>query len=165
MKTNPIIRSEHIMKLSREHHFSLLFCWKINQGLKKNVAPERIISYVQYFWQHHMQLHFTEEENILYVPVHDNLVAKAVEEHATLRQLVEGLQQYPNDNTAAQLSRLTDLIDKHIRFEERELFPHLEKTLEREQLDSIAKQLNKVPATSLKDSYADEFWNERTSSL
>ncbi len=165
MKANPIKRSEHIMKLSREHHFSLLFCWKISRGLKKNIAPGRIITYVQHFWQHHMQLHFIEEETILFAPVHDNLVVKAVEEHITLHQLVEGLHQYPNDNASAQLSRLTDLLEKHIRFEERELFPHLEKTLEKAQLDSIGKQLNKVPVISLKDSYADEFWNERTSSL
>jgi len=29
MKTKPIKRNENIMKLSKEHHFSLLFCWKI----------------------------------------------------------------------------------------------------------------------------------------
>lgn len=44
----PIKRSEHIIQLSREHNFSLLFCWKVKKGIRKGVEPSRIIQYILY---------------------------------------------------------------------------------------------------------------------
>lgn len=162
MEVKPIKRSDSILKLSREHHFSLLFCWKLKQGLKNKVQATRIIPYVQYFLNIHLLPHFKEEEEILFVPIAGEIVSRAIEDHAGIRQLVQGLISYPDDHAAEQLRRLSDLLDKHIRFEERELFPHLEKMLSKEQLDDIGKRL---AAPTVKDDYADEFWNTRPSSL
>jgi hypothetical protein len=69
MIKRPITRNEHIKRLSRKHHFSLLFCWKIRQGLKNNLQPERICEYVQYFWNQNLQQQFREEEKILFAPI------------------------------------------------------------------------------------------------
>ena len=66
MELQPIRRNKHILELSRDHHFTLLFCWKIRQGLKMQIAPERLKNYVNYFWGEHMQPHFREEEEILF---------------------------------------------------------------------------------------------------
>ena len=62
MNRKPIRRNENILKLSKEHHFSLLFCWKIRQGLKMNIDASRIVKYAQYFHAHFLRLHFREEE-------------------------------------------------------------------------------------------------------
>jgi len=40
--SNPIKRNEALKPLSRDHHHGLLLCWKIRQGIKLNIEPERI---------------------------------------------------------------------------------------------------------------------------
>lgn len=37
-----IKRTKALQPLSRDHHHGLLLCWKIRQGIKLNVEPERI---------------------------------------------------------------------------------------------------------------------------
>ena len=158
MLKNPLNRSEHIKRLSREHHFSLLFCWKIRQGLKTNVAVERIRKYVQYFWQQHLQPHFKEEEKILFAPIKDRQVERAMNEHKFIRQQIEDLPNYPEKKERKTLEKIADLVDEHVRYEERELFPHLERKLSEEQLENIGKLIQKH-SSSLQDQYEDQFWN------
>ena len=165
MKPKPIRRNESIMKLSREHHFSLLFCWKIREGIKNKTASQRIVQYAHYFWSNHIQPHFVEEEEILFASLHDDMVLKAMEEHAAIREAIEALTVLPSENIIDELAKLADQLDKHVRYEERQLFPHLESVLSDAQLDSIGAQLNALPSTILKDDYPDEFWREKNASL
>ena len=158
MLKKPIHRSEHIKRLSREHHFTLLFCWKIRQGLKTNVSGERIRKYVQYFWQQHLQPHFREEEKILFAPMKDRHVQRAINEHTSIRQQIEHLSTYPQNKERKTLAKIADMVDEHVRYEERELFPHLERKLSEEQLENIGKLLQKH-YSSLQDQYEDQFWN------
>lgn len=153
----PIKRNEHIIKLSKDHHFTLLFCWKIRNGLKLEADPERIVSYVQYFWKNHMLPHFTEEETILFALVKDREVQKALDEHTEITRQVSALV-IGGSNAREQLSTLADTVDNHVRYEERHLFPHLEKVLTPEQLTTIGKQLAGAHDPELKDNFADEFW-------
>ena len=138
MNKKPIKRNENILKLSKENHFSLLFCWKIRAGLKLNVETGRIKNYVQYFWQMHMQPHFNEEETILFVPVEDAFVQKAINEHADIKQQVNAIITSTHIQPL-QLKVLADTIDNHVRYEERELFPHLEKVLTKTMINNYAK--------------------------
>lgn len=160
MENKPIKRNKHIVKLSKDHHFTLLFCWKVRNGMKFKVESERIKKYVQYFWQHHMQPHFLQEETILFAPVKDKAVQRALEEHVLIAQQIKALDAV-GDNVADQLSTLADTVDNHVRYEERELFPHLEKLLTEEQLENIGKQITVQYHPLLKDDFADEFWVEK----
>lgn len=153
----PIKRNEHIVKLSKDHHFTLLFCWKIRNGLKLGIEPGRITNYVRYSWQHHLQPHFNEEESILFAPVKDAAVQKALDEHAQIEEQIKALIS-GEGNTAARLSILADTVDNHVRYEERKLFPHLEKVLTNGQLNTIGKQLAAQHYPVLKDEFADAFW-------
>lgn len=155
----PIKRSKHILQLSKDHHFSLLFCWKIRQGLKYGVDAERIKKYVQYFWEKDMQEHFREEEDILFAAVKDDKVQKALGDHQQIKQQIELLKTLTGEEVAKLLSAVADKVDAHIRYEERELFPHLEKVLTESQLGVIGKQLKAEPITG--DEYPDEFWKDR----
>ncbi|MDI3321257.1 hemerythrin domain-containing protein [Pinibacter soli] len=152
----PIKRSEHLVRLSREHHSGLLFCWKIRQGLKKNVDTERIRKYVGYFWQNDLEEHFREEENILFaLKSDDDKVKKALHEHVQIKALIDSITE-SNSPEASQLTSLADAIDNHIRFEERELFPYLETSFTPEQLLKMGEQLNAGPSSV--DNYEDVFW-------
>jgi hemerythrin-like domain-containing protein len=157
MEKKPIKRNENISKLSKDHHFTLLFCWKIRQGLKFEVEPERIKEYVKYFWKHFMQPHFVEEETILFAQLKNAEVQRALNEHSQITEQIEALDSNTY-NSAEQLSMLADTVDNHVRYEERQLFPHLEKILTAEQLDNIGRQLAAHYNPKLKDDFANEFW-------
>lgn len=150
-------RNESIIKLSRDHHASPLFCWKLRQGVKRHAACERMIKYVNYFWDHHFIIHFEEEEKILFAPVNDHLVQKAIDDHRNVKILIGSLNDSVAENHRDQLSALADTVDEHVRYEERILFPHLETALTEAQLNDIGL---KVGDETLMDNYEDDFWSK-----
>ena len=159
MLKKPIKRSEYLKPFSKDHHFSLLFCWKIRQGLRKEVAVERICKYVQYFWQQHLLPHFEEEELILFTSVNDKAVQKALKEHKQIWQQREDLGNCTGKNVQKRLEKLADMVDEHVRYEERELFPQLEKKFSKDQLENLERYIQKHQPSSLPEQYEDEFWN------
>jgi hemerythrin-like domain-containing protein len=54
--------------------------------------------------------------------------------------------------------QIADMVDKHVRFEERELFPHLEVAIEESELAKIGEKLLEMQSEPLQDTYEDEFW-------
>jgi hemerythrin-like domain-containing protein len=50
------------------------------------------------------------------------------------------------------------MVDDHIRFEERVLFPHLEQLLSDLQLEAIGEKLNNSGPPELNEAYPDQFW-------
>ena len=157
MDSKPIKRSPYLVALSRDHHTGLLFCWKIRTGIKKEVAPERINRYIVYYWNEHLKTHFEEEETLLFDPVKTPLSKKAMEQHVGIRQQLTKVTGPEKHNSEAYLV-LEQLVNEHIRFEERELFPALEQELSEEQLIVVGERLKVLHDTPLKDDYADEFW-------
>lgn len=154
----PIKRSEHIVQLSREHHFSLLFCWKVRTGVKKDVEATRILNYIFYFWEDHLLPHFSEED-ILFEHVDDEHVKRAYDEHKEINETVEKLRSASSDEEKISLSsKIANLVDDHVRFEERELFPHLEKAIPESTLKIIGEKLLEAQPEALQDEYEDEFW-------
>lgn len=161
MNKKPIRRNENILKLSKEHHFSLLFCWKIRQGLKMNIEPNRITDYVEYFKSGFLDPHFREEEDFLFALVDDSRVDKAIDQHKQINGLIDELAKNTQNHSYEKLEKLANLVDDHVRFEERQLFPFMEKTLTNEQLDEVGKNLDEDESLPLKDEYTDEFWVKR----
>ncbi|MGH2647526.1 MAG: hemerythrin domain-containing protein [Ginsengibacter sp.] len=160
MHKKPIRRNENIVKLSKEHHFSLLFCWKIRQGIKMKIPAARIIKYVEYFKTNFLRPHFKQEETILFAALKDKPVKKAIKQHKEINNLVAKLLKNIDASQIEQLEKLADLVDDHVRYEERQLFPHIEKTLKPAQLEAIGEQLHKHSSLT-KDEYEDEFWVKR----
>ncbi len=160
MSKKPIRRNENIVKLSKEHHFSLLFCWKIRQGIKMEIPASRIIKYVEFFKTNFLSPHFREEEKVLFAALNDKPVEKAIKQHEEINSLISKLSKNTDTNPVKQLEKLANLVDDHVRYEERQLFPHIEKALNPTQLEEIGKQLNEEHPLS-KDEYDDEFWVKR----
>lgn len=151
----PIKRSEQLAPLSREHHEALLFVWKLRQGLKNGTDIRIIGQYVQWFWERHLQEHFREEETILarYLPADDAQVLRMMDEHQEIEALI-----HINESIAdgALLTQLADLLNYHVRFEEREFFPHAEKVISTEDLNRVYEQLSKETASC--SVWEHEFW-------
>jgi hypothetical protein len=154
----PLKRNECIKKFSRDHHLGLLFCWKIRHGLKAGVALNRVCKYVAYFWQQHLQWHIKDEEKILFSHLKDRRVQKALNEHKLISAQVQDVINDSENNKRKSLTKLADMVDDHIRYEERILFHHLEMKLNKEQLENIGTQIHKQ-RSSLQDEYEDQFWN------
>ena len=151
----PLKRNENIIKLSRDHHASLLFCWKLRQGVKYHASVERMIKYVKYFWDHHFSQHFREEEEFLFAPLKDKVVQKAIDDHEKVKSFISELSFSGSEIQNNKLSQLADMVDDHVRYEERILFPHLETELTEDQLEKIGSQISDDP---LLDTYEDNFW-------
>jgi iron-sulfur cluster repair protein YtfE (RIC family) len=157
MEQKPIKRNKHILQLSRDHHFTLLFSWKLVQGVKNKIEFERIKKYVDYFWHNDMQAHFREEEEILFPLIKGDQVEKAALDHEQIKkQVYKVLSEDDQEQVYKYLTSLADSIITHVRYEERVLFPYLEEVLTGMQLEYIGEQLGKQPVLS--DTYEDEFW-------
>ncbi|MEO5649078.1 MAG: hemerythrin domain-containing protein [Ginsengibacter sp.] len=155
MEKKPVKRNENLAKLSRDHHASLMFCWKLRQGIKQHAATERMVKYVQYFLNHHFNPHFKEEEEILFAGLDDSKVQKAIDDHVFIKSSIHKILTPDSGNQPDKLSALANSVDEHVRYEERILFPHLENKLNEEQLKAIGELISDEV---LKDNYEDEFW-------
>jgi hemerythrin-like domain-containing protein len=152
----PIKRSPYIVALSRDHHHTLLLCWKIRQGIAKNIAAARIAAYALHFDKLFLKTHFRQEEELLFtkLPPVDELGRQGIGEHASIRALLEKISLQPS---YAALNEFEFELDNHIRFEERTLFPHIEKKLSEQQLQYAAEVLDKEHQ-SPDDNWEDIFW-------
>lgn len=153
----PIKRHEAIVQFSREHHFGLLLIWKIKQGLKKNIDPKRISDYVLFFFDEDLKAHFTEEERILFSKLDDAdaLKQQALQEHSEIYQLIEDIRL--NKNNPELLTSFGVILDKHIRFEERVLFNHLQSKLSDSELAILATE-HPEKVTDIDGKWDDHFW-------
>lgn len=135
-KKKPIKRHQALQPLSRQHHFGLLFSWKLRKGFSKNIAPERLQKYATWFFEEEIKPHFeAEEKHVFTVLEEDNeLVQRALKEHRRLERLFK-----EKENPEKSLSKLEEELDAHIRFEERILFNEIQKVATESQLEKIAE--------------------------
>ncbi|WP_324719040.1 hemerythrin domain-containing protein [Salinimicrobium sp. HB62] len=151
--TKPLKRHKALQPLSREHHQGLLLCWKIREGLKKGVEHERIKSYTDFFFSSQLRPHFNFEEKEIF-PLLGNehpLTLRALKEHHRLESLFQGEASEEN------FSSIEKELNRHIRFEERELFSELQETTSEEKLQQISHKEEEV-ITPNPDDWDDKFW-------
>lgn len=154
-ENTPIKRSAELSPLSREHHEGLLFAWKIRQGLQKGIEPERISKFTKWFWDTDLQYHFEKEENILAPLITDRLDLKEqlLSEHNEIKNLLKAAE---NDSSKETLQKLSDVVNDHIRFEERVLFKYIEETVSKQDLEAIGNYLSEEKENNAV--WQDEFW-------
>ena len=154
----PQKRDKSLVPLSREHHFGLLFCWKLRQGLKNGTDLEVMRAYVRYFWDNILKEHCQEEEWLLerVLPNDDTQRARLHEEHKLLEALVELVEEGSRMNKDLFRVLEQDLND-HIRWEERELFPYLQAAAHSDDLE-LAGQLLAHKHDPRNDTFTPEFW-------
>lgn len=152
MKTKPIKRMEALRPLSREHHQGLLLCWKIRAAFAKNISPNRVKKYTDWFFIQHIQPHFEVEEQYIFPILGDqhHMVKKALAQHRRITKLFKDRKQI-----ARSLSRLEDELASHIRFEERLLFNEVQKVASEQELQLIAE---KQPVHQFEENTTDVFW-------
>ncbi|MFC5195555.1 hemerythrin domain-containing protein [Bizionia hallyeonensis] len=152
MEPKPLKRHKALQPLSREHHHGLLLSWKIRSGFSKNVSVERMKTYADWFFENHLIPHFELEEAEIFsiLDSQNELVKKALADHRRIKRL------FAEDSSLDKsLSKIEEELEQHIRFEERILFPEIQKVATEEQLQHIAKIHQ---PESFEDNISDEFW-------
>lgn len=89
-------RNENLVPLSRDHHFGLLCCWKIRQGIKKEVSYERIKNYINYYWEKNLHKHFKTEDDVLPELSNEGLQNQMEKEHREISRLIGSINQSNN---------------------------------------------------------------------
>lgn len=153
----PQKRHHAIVSFSKDHHFGLLLVWKIRQGLNNAVDPERISNYVTFFFKEDLEKHFREEEQLLFskLPVRDVLRKQAEADHQAIYKLVAAIEKDKDD--AVLLNQLAYELEKHIRFEERELFNHIQENITAGDLEKIAERFSNS-CKGIDEKWEDMFW-------
>ena len=156
MNTNYQSSCCQFIPLREEHKDGLLFVTRIRDSIGR-VSSERLSQYARWYWKTHIRPHFFQEEKILlpYLPINHPWAVKLLEDHANIRDLILSLDRVPD---LQNFKILCNVIDTHIRFEERQVFAYLEQTLSNDVLDSIYSQLNCHPVAT--DDWKDEFWKK-----
>lgn len=151
---HPLKRHEALKPLSKDHHHGLLLCWKIREGLKKEIDTKRIRAYTDFFYQSQLRPHFQfEEEEIfsLLGQAHP-LVKRAIREHHRLEQLFR-----EDQHVVRALSDIEKELEAHIRFEERVLFNEIQQQVSEDRLQELQKKEDEVE-TPDPDNWNDKFW-------
>lgn len=162
MSTQPIKRSAALLPLSREHHFDLLLAWKIRKGLDKNVDSKRITAYITYLDENLMDTHFSDEEKLIFdlLPADDKMCRRARNEHEQIKKMIAEMKDEKNKKGAELFSQFADLVEGHVRYEERDLFPYLEGKLSISKLEELENVLSKKHDVFV-DKWTDEFWSKQ----
>ena len=135
-------RTVELRPLSRGHHVALTAA----QRLRRASDPDASASEFLDFWRGHGKHHFQIEEEIL-LPgwfEHDasadhSLAARLTREHLEIRATVRRIEH--GDVGLDALRELGHLLDRHVRFEERELFARIEDGLDPAALADLGDEI------------------------
>ena len=135
----PIRRSEALQPLSRQHHNGLMFCLLLGKGVARKAPWEIMKDFCMYFLQEDLSGHFLKEEvHLTALPLFYPVLAAGIDkmkaDHLQIKALFEVIQQQPAYELFEQLSAI---VEKHIRFEERELFNLIDSTLSQDGLQQL----------------------------
>lgn len=127
-------RHQALVPLSHDHHHALVQARRLVRAAGSEDAATAAGEFVRFFRADSVR-HFREEEEHLFPLVADSeearpLVVQALLEHQRLHALAARLEREPAEAEVAR--ELGTLLQAHVRLEERELFPLIERLAEAE---------------------------------
>jgi hemerythrin-like domain-containing protein len=148
------MRHPTLVPLSHDHHHGLalaLRCRKQALGRLKPMGAEGLrlrAQEVREFYDKQLTPHFRAEEQALFpamrnlVPESAQLVDDLVHDHESFRQAMEKLTA--GTGLSKRIFDLGDLLERHIRREERELFPLFEQCVEAGKAEAIGQEIARI---------------------
>jgi hemerythrin-like domain-containing protein len=134
-------RHPALVELSRDHQHGLASARTLRHASETDRAAAR--SAFLLFWHDEGEAHFSVEEQILLPALHgldvaDEPVNRVVAEHAAIRRRAADMSDDAQP-AVDDLHRLGGLLERHIRYEERVLFPLIERSLDDAQLTALGE--------------------------
>jgi hemerythrin-like domain-containing protein len=130
--------------LSHDHHVALEHALRLRRASEGDAAA--VVARFLAFLVDEGRAHFAQEEELLVPAVpdeHSVLVRRLYAEHEEILRRAAALGARPEAGAARELG---ELLGRHVRFEERELFPLLERRLSASRLLEIGRDLSRVRA-------------------
>ncbi|MCT2536122.1 hemerythrin domain-containing protein [Aquibacillus koreensis] len=148
-KNKGIKRHESLYPLSHHHHHALFLALNLRKvGTdKSNYTLDELKEELRVFWEDGGQQHFRDEEEILlpnfalYSSTNHPEIAEMLLEHVSIRAIMKQILD-KNEADEAVMYELGQLLDTHIRREERVIFPMIEEALPEEVLVNMAPYLH-----------------------
>jgi hemerythrin-like domain-containing protein len=145
-------RHETLTPLSRDHHDGLFLATRLQQGNRALLRlwshdPEWQAGYIVRFYEEDLTPHFEAEEKVLFPLakkyVHDPLgiIDRLRTEHELMRSMVDLFRHPEPKSLPSALVEFGTVLEKHIRCEERELFPLCEKTIPPKELEQAGASI------------------------
>lgn len=141
-------REVALRPLSREHLVALMAAKNLREAEDAKQGSEIYLT----FWKEDGQRHFRIEDEVLipfwaaHAEVDNEGVARMNDEHLKLRSAV--IRFAAEEVTLNEVHALGDLLHDHVRFEERELFPLIEKALDDDLLKLLEAAIELAEAES-----------------
>jgi len=148
------MRHTSLIPLSADHHHGLALALRCRKQALGQIKPmgaaglrERAREFVA-FYASNLVPHFRAEEEVLFpllrsaVPGSGEMIDELVRNHAQIRQAIPQLEG--GTGLAKLIFDLGDLLERHIRKEERELFPLFEQDVERRKAEIAGVEIKKI---------------------
>ena len=143
-------RHPSLYTLSHDHHQGLILAQQLKKGAPQYKGMPSTLKdkkdYTISFYNTELVKHFQDEEEILFPAVKnknddlDKKIAEIISEHRKMETLIRDLEK--TDQLENVLDDFGQLLEKHIRKEERELFVEIEKVLSEEELQVISEEIS-----------------------
>lgn len=145
-----IKRSRQLKPLSSEHHQALLVAFQLKKGLAGHGetagAPKDLpglLALARKFENTLFLTHTKTEEEVLGRHLSPDDMRRLQFEHAEMQRLLAAARQARSADMRQALTAFADLLERHIRWEERELFPQCEADLNESDLALVGQELEK----------------------
>ncbi|MCJ8165596.1 hemerythrin domain-containing protein [Pontibacter sp. E15-1] len=140
-------RHPSLIPISRQHHGGLLTARLLQHGAPPYkgmpTAAADKLAYTLQFYTDHLQAHFEIEETTVFAAAraHSEALAEQTDvllaEHRQLEALIQALPQADAATLPDKLDEVGQLLEQHIRREEREFFELLQQSLPDEKLQLL----------------------------
>jgi hemerythrin-like domain-containing protein len=148
------MRHPSLIPLSQDHHHGLALALRCRKQALGQIKPmgaeglrERAKEFVA-FYGAQLVPHFRAEEEVLFpllrsvVAGSEEMIDELVRDHGQIRQAIPQLEG--GTGLAKLIFDLGDLLERHIRKEERELFPLFEQHVEGWQAEAVGEEIKKI---------------------
>lgn len=146
-------RHSSLVPLSKDHFDGLLLAHQLRESrpIMKNWPASEADrgSFVARFYREHLASHFLAEEESLFplivahVPAGKPLVEELLREHRQIERAIGRFEQQDSPATGQMLEQFGELLEGHIRKEERQLFPMFEQQAPPDVLAAAEKQIQR----------------------
>ena len=143
-------RDPSLIPLSHQHQHGLALTVLIDRGLKTQPTQEKALELagkVARMADAELLGHFQVEEEVLFPAVRPHLdsgqvVDDLIAQHRALEDLIQRVAAAGDNERIPLLTEFGDLLQRHIRIEERQLFQEIQAKLDDAQLAELGKQVD-----------------------
>lgn len=139
----PIERHEALAPLSRDHYVGLVQARHLKKAAEADdVARRKAIAVFVDAWDTQIAEHFADEQRLLADLATADDRERLLSEHRQIRELAERARElrHQTDPSAEVVQTIGETLEKHIRWEERELFVRLQDQLTEAQLVELGRR-------------------------